>query len=500
MRFLICLCMLGLTACSKPGPSPTGAGDGPGVDPVAEAVPKSGETRPDVGQANAAIEPDPPAEKPAKPTGPTLTEVSVRGLVDTWLKAQNEGDFAAYTAVYANTFEGIKRAGKRTYRFNRAGWLKDRGRMFRKPMAVAVEDVRAGVVGSAARVRLIQTWQSGAFKDRGPKVLVVVATPQGPRIAREEMLASTKQAPDSSHVRPDGFAFAWVEGRPYVVLGPAPEGIEGVPELVANRDITSVLVEIPQNPYAAVRGRSVALYAGEHKACSGRVTRVMALAAIIPHFGTRARWVGEEGPPTSRAEIAAAAWELSGYGGRWLVGEVSASAKACAGATWARFDDRPTRLLGRYGEPGAAIYRAVTKAFTTPKAYTKAQAEFEKETGESGPWHAGADDGLEIEAFGGGGAKIAFARTRAGQRCGGWYGELWAAYRVTGPPKKPVLEYLGGAPGYLAPKTVLDLNADGTFELLGRTNFGLDAVLLTLEKKGYTEAGTFFPLCMDCGC
>ncbi len=33
----------------------------------------------------------------------------MRNLIDTWLAAQNQGDFARYQALYAERFEGIKR-------------------------------------------------------------------------------------------------------------------------------------------------------------------------------------------------------------------------------------------------------------------------------------------------------------------------------------------------------------------------------------------------------
>ncbi len=41
--------------------------------------------------------------------------------VDTWLKAQNDGDFHTYQTLYAQAFQGIKRVGKRTEPFDRVG-------------------------------------------------------------------------------------------------------------------------------------------------------------------------------------------------------------------------------------------------------------------------------------------------------------------------------------------------------------------------------------------
>src|SRR5262249_27020631 len=54
----------------------------------------------------------------------------VRALVDAWLAAQNRGDFAAYEKLYAQKFTGVRRSGTRTVSLDRAGWMRDRKRMF----------------------------------------------------------------------------------------------------------------------------------------------------------------------------------------------------------------------------------------------------------------------------------------------------------------------------------------------------------------------------------
>ena len=72
--------------------------------------------------------------------GTPLAEGDARGVVDGWLAAQNAGDLAAYDKLYAARFTGIRRSGPRTVRFDRAGWMRDRARMFGKPMTVAKPD------------------------------------------------------------------------------------------------------------------------------------------------------------------------------------------------------------------------------------------------------------------------------------------------------------------------------------------------------------------------
>ena len=64
-----------------------------------------------------------------------------QALVRAWLNAQNQGDFAAYSGLYAERMTGIKRSGPRMRQFNRASWLQDRERMFKKAMQVSVDDL-----------------------------------------------------------------------------------------------------------------------------------------------------------------------------------------------------------------------------------------------------------------------------------------------------------------------------------------------------------------------
>jgi len=109
-----------------------------------------------------------------------------RALVDAWLAAQNQGDFAAYQALYAPQFVGIRRSGAKVVELDRAGWLKDRERMFKKPMVVKAKDLRVDDL----RVQFVQTWQSGTYKDTGRKQLMLVKVGSDLRIAREELLES----------------------------------------------------------------------------------------------------------------------------------------------------------------------------------------------------------------------------------------------------------------------------------------------------------------------
>jgi hypothetical protein len=144
-----------------------------------------------------AREPEPQPEPPPPPPEPprVLSEADAKALVDTWLKAQNDGDFHVYQTLYAQDFKGIKRVGKRTEPFDRVGWMADRGWMFEppdhgKPMHVEIKDVEAEVTQSSAKIRFVQAFSRGNFADKGPKELELVIEGREVRIGREEMLSS----------------------------------------------------------------------------------------------------------------------------------------------------------------------------------------------------------------------------------------------------------------------------------------------------------------------
>lgn len=131
-------------------------------------------------------------ETAADAGAPAISEADARALVEAWLAAQNQGNFGAYEALYARKFSGVKRSGDRIVRMNRAEWLADRKRMFARPMLVEAAELRVVASRSGVTVGFEQTWSSGAYKDTGPKVMVLSREGGAPRVEREELLASRK--------------------------------------------------------------------------------------------------------------------------------------------------------------------------------------------------------------------------------------------------------------------------------------------------------------------
>ncbi|MEZ4265900.1 MAG: nuclear transport factor 2 family protein [Myxococcota bacterium] len=119
-----------------------------------------------------------------------VSEDAAREVLKRWLAAQNSQDFAAYSALFAPTFHGVRRVDEKDTTFDREGWLADRQRMFAKPMKVTADDVQIWTGPDRALLLFTQGFATGKFADKGAKQLVVVHGESGFLIASEEMLSS----------------------------------------------------------------------------------------------------------------------------------------------------------------------------------------------------------------------------------------------------------------------------------------------------------------------
>jgi len=156
----------GETKEEPPNPASPPAGEGVKGGPGAK-----GATSPKREARHREAPGGPPAEKGASGR---VDLAAARDLLDTWLEAQNEGDFDAYAELYAERFTGVKRSGPRLRQFDQEGWLGDRRKMFSRPMKVTATGVEIDVTAASAIVRFEQTWESPTYKDVGPKRLVLV--------------------------------------------------------------------------------------------------------------------------------------------------------------------------------------------------------------------------------------------------------------------------------------------------------------------------------------
>lgn len=117
-----------------------------------------------------------------------LDEVSVKELIRSWERAQDEHDFSSYAELYADEFYGIKRTPSgREYRYGYTDWLKDRKKMSAGIVDVQVENVSVTIEGDTATAAFLQHFNHRTFNDIGRKVMKIKKYNTVLKIVFEEM-------------------------------------------------------------------------------------------------------------------------------------------------------------------------------------------------------------------------------------------------------------------------------------------------------------------------
>jgi len=387
-----------------------------------------------------------------------------RALVERWLAAQNKGDFAAYQSLYADRFTGVRRSGPRTVRLDHAGWLKDRARMFKKPMVVAIEDVKVQSTPVSAQVLFTQRFKQGSYEDAGPKQLVVVREGGQVRIAREEMLRSdvVAGAPGASS-EAEKLAFVIDEG--VIITTEVRDGWGRGPRSVTLGDpvVVTQAVDPAKLPPAlsAWAGRAVKLVTESGGSCDATVTALKLVGRVTPHFGTRQEWQDKK-----RRAAADEAWSMAAAGGLTLVGELSAK---CKGAVLARAASLPPLVVATPTAPDAALSKSALAAFRALKPWAALQAAWKSDgAGKKGGRWDEQDGGPAVKAWkiAKGGATRTFVSVSAIVQggCAKWDGDLWGLFEVDGGGKL----LLRNDPGQITvePTLAVDSDGDGAPELL----------------------------------
>jgi hypothetical protein len=393
----------------------------------------------------------------------TVDEAGARKLVDAWLAAQNGGDFAAYETLYAPRMEGIKRVGARTWRFDRAGWLNDRKRMFKHAMNVQARDVVVRGSSIAATVELTQTFSQGKFKDEGPKHLVLIKGPTGFQIAREEMLRS-----DIGGAAAAGNASAYVvmeiDKKPYVVITadaqPAwGDGVFGAPIDDVHK---LVMMKAPRAPSAATwTTRVMKVFDASGKACDASVGGLALVSGGTPHFGEVQVWNGDpdmtaDGKVWTPAERAEAVW---GMATPYLVGELAVTGD-CKPVV--AIDPKTTAVI--YGEVDTDTHDhdEAVNTFRNLPAFKAIQKDWADNYSGQGDWVQSP----EVTTYTGGGRTFVVVAGQEGDGCGEFAGALSVVFENTGSKLTP----LPGPDGYLDVSLLLDTDGDGAVEVVGKVD------------------------------
>ena len=384
-----------------------------------------------------------------------------------WLGAQNTGDFEAYQSLYAPTFTGVRRSGPRTASFDRAGWMADRERMFRKPMTVSTERVRVIADAASARVIFVQRWASGGYSDVGAKELVLRRGPDGFRIAREELFGSATGK--TGEVDVEAFRrFAFVVDGEVVVSQNPDDGWASGPPVLEKPGADSLLirtrrpVDVAKMPpaLARLRGMPIRLLSSTGERCQAKLGAFLLRGRVI-----------------SDGDDAEHSWA---EGAHLLVAKVDGDWRACAGATWARAADLPAPVVSPAEAPSKEVRKLALATFSALPQSVKLQEKFDawyptEHEGARSPslrWFEYQKPRAEVRVLhlGAKGPTLVSVSALIDEGCNGEAatGAVWALWELGGDAANPRLVLRNAPDGEttLRPTAAVDLNGDGHAALL----------------------------------
>lgn len=483
--------------CSSPQRAPTPPAPAP-TPPAAETTAAAADASVAAPVVEAPVVEAPVAE---------LAASDAQALLDTWLRAQNGGDFAAYERLYAPRFTGVRRSGPRVRQFDRAGWMTDRRAMFGSAMRVAASDVVITSGPGTATVRFTQAFTQGSYRDSGPKEVVLVRAGDSLAIAREEMLASTLGvvAPppgELMHVVSYG-------GSRWLLLARAPDDgswSRGRPALVDRSTqvvVTRTGVSVGAVPAAlrALSGQAVRAYAAGGAACEARAGELAVLGRVDVHFGTEQRWSGQDVdgtrvPRASDAAVAREAWAES-EGGMVLAARLD-DAAGCTDPVWARLASSSAAPAFAPSAADAALTARALASFRALPAWRRLQTDYRAGDGSTGGnWDShGQRNAPTVTVWQAAGGARRFVTVRAWTAVGGcaeFSGEITAVFEVAGTQGLTLLSD-GADPGAFSPTAAVDVDGDGVPEFV--TADGL------VRKTGavFRGATPYAVPSHDCGC
>jgi hypothetical protein len=446
-------------------------------------------------------DPAPPAPSAALPADSPFDDTIARAFVQRWVNAQNEHDFAAYSALYATRFSGTKRVGSYTKRFDRSGWLRDRQPMFRDGVVVQATELKISASAGAVRAVFTQDFSAPGFHDRGQKELFLVAQPAGLAIAREEMLVShVAETTPAMH----SAVLAFHRDGPVVQAG-FTGALPGEPRLLPRGGSDSFDVTLAVAPAAlsettrAWLGKSITVYAKDGATCQGSVVRFDVRVKAEPHFGMRQAWAGEDGAKKATPrEIAEQIWKIARDEERFAVAVLD---RECHGV-WAMTD--AVSFIPATA-PAAPLRAAALSAFKALPAYRELQARFARESANAKQAWESVDGQLNVvELRSAPETALLVVSARGGVGCGGFGGNLSAIWKVTGADARATFTPRGvfkDSIDLLKVHGAVDHNADGSLELLAGPDVFADEIsVLRLGAGGYERKALFSTSSWDCGC
>jgi hypothetical protein len=421
------------------------------------------------------------ASKP-KPAPLSAEEVATRktaakAVLDRWLAAQNQRDFDAYMALYAPRFHGVRRSRLQTVRLDRAGWAKERGKMFAKPMSVSVDDLQIMPGKAAISVLFTQHWSSGNYADTGPKRMVLAELDGTWLISEEEMLAS--HAPGKLTLLPETVSgqFAFVE-KGDVVLAQTDRLCDGPSTL--DEDGGDYTISCPVKPVSipkelsAWKSERVTLYGQDGKGCTTRLSAFATVGRVYLMGGMDEEADGGEG--VSERARHDAIWSNTAP---LLVGKMT----ECSGDyVWARLASLPKPVRAEIAELPDGLVQGARRAFHDLPAW----AEEQKSCGEGGKsWEDLAQENTQslITARVGGERLRYVSRLAQTGDCGASCGLLFGLFQVGGNGKQTRFTPIFTDQKYRTLLGAFDSDGDGNLEFLYREGYYDTSLILLAPDR-----------------
>lgn len=423
-----------------------------------------------------------PEEKAPEVKEPdVLDEELAKEVVSTWLAAQNEGDFAKYSAQYASRFMGVKRVGPRRFRYDRAGWVKDRERMFKKPMKVELTDMEFVPGTRSVAVNVTQTWSSGTYKDVGPKQLVLVQEGDDLKIAREEMLESNILEGKERVPRLETGAVGFSVGDKFsdIMVFPVsvkPDWFDANKAKGLSRGDSAwapLKDSIKSSKFKDLVGAKVVVGKGS-KTCETEIKDVIVVGEAVPHFGQRQWWDGSDVYDDAKRlpddEVARELMAIAEGQGTYLGVKLEPS---CESWDWGALKPDDGKLEFAKFTPLAeddALRGEISEAFRALPAHKAIQKDYDSmEEGKSSTVWSGKAETLTMKRATFNGREFVYVGADVGHGCDAFLGQLWAVYEVG---SDTILMTDGKNPGeYLELDVVTDLNGDEAVDFVSGKGF-----------------------------
>ncbi|MEO7033298.1 MAG: hypothetical protein ABI548_05520 [Polyangiaceae bacterium] len=264
----------------------------------------------------------------------------------------------------------------------------------------------------------------------------------------------------------------WLADEQHAILSATPQATwaTGIPSFLGhNTAVRSVVMARLPKPLRAWLGRPVRVLGANGAVCETRLQRFSLRAQVTPDPAQAEIWDGCGDAPTPSATIAQQIWDLAGNSGRQLVAEFSAP---CQGALLAVDPDLPAPAISAPEPASAELGERAQSEFRKLPAYAEVQARFKTEhPGAEGAW----DDheakrsvwSLNLPAH----TPLVFVSVEVGSGCTtpptGFSASLSAVWAADGSAPLVLLAVPGALDDRrLTPRAVLDLEADGSTQVL----------------------------------